>query len=105
MIRRLEGDEALARELMKLFLQEYAGLLQRVQAAVDAGSSERVRTAAHALKGCIGNFTDDGAYLTASEVEERGTAGALSDVPALFDRLAVEIEALAAQMREFAGEP
>jgi HPt (histidine-containing phosphotransfer) domain-containing protein len=101
MLQRLEGDEALARELVVLFLQEYGNLQRTLGAAVEGGRPEQIRTAAHALKGCIGNFTDKGAYVTAADIEQRSAAESLSDVPVLLHRLAAELDDMAAQMRAF----
>ena len=102
MLERLEGDESLARELVGLFLVEYGRLMRALEAAADAGHAERVRAAAHALKGCIGNFTDEGPYLLASDIERQSAGGEpLRELPGLLRRLDSELEAMAARMRSF----
>ena len=99
MLERLGSDEALARELVALFLTEYGRLLDALRATADSGQADGVRTAAHALKGCVGNFTDSGAYSTAYEIERRGTNGQLEDVPALIAKVTGELDDMAARMR------
>jgi HPt (histidine-containing phosphotransfer) domain-containing protein len=101
MIDRLGGDEALARQLVALFLGEYPKLLDALRASVSTGNADSVRRAAHAAKGCIANFVDGGPQATAHAIERLGADGRLEGVAPLVARLEHEVAALVAPMREF----
>lgn len=101
LLDRLGGDEALARELVALFLAEYPRLLSRLHASLASGRAEDVRRAAHAAKGCIVNFVNVGPVDTAFEIEQLGGQGRLESIPPLVSQLERELEELAAGMRRF----
>src|SRR3954471_2361141 len=100
---RLGGDEHLARELVRIFLVEYPALLQAVLTHVADGNAAHIRRAAHALRGTITNFIDDGPTATALELERAADESRLEEVAPLSARLTLEVEALAAAMRHFEG--
>jgi len=104
MIERLDGDDALARQLVVLFLGEYERLLANLRTALAAGSADEVRRAAHAAKGCLANFIEGGPQATAHQIEQLGAAGRLSEVPALSAQLEDEVGALVLEMRAFERE-
>ena len=104
MIERLDGDEALARQLVQLFFGEQVKLLTNLQASVRGGNADHIRRAAHAAKGCIANFIDGGPQTTAYRIEQLGAAGQLTDVPQLVTQLECEVASLVEQMRKFLQE-
>ena len=101
LIEHLGGDEALARQLVTLFLAEYPGLLRTLRASCDSGSADGVRRAAHAAKGCIANFVEGGPQATASAIERLGAEGRLDQVAPLVATLEREVAALVSLMHEF----
>ena len=102
MVERLGGDEELARQLITLFLGEYPKLMENLRLSVSGGQPDAIRRAAHAAKGCIANFVEvGGPQATAFRIEQLGTAGALSEVPALVAQLERELDALARDMIAF----
>ena len=102
MVERLGGDEELARQLVTLFLGEYPKLMENLRLSVSGGQPDAIRRAAHAAKGCIANFVEGGGpQATAFRIEQLGTAGALSEVPALVAQLERELDALARDMIAF----
>jgi HPt (histidine-containing phosphotransfer) domain-containing protein len=101
---RLGGDETLARELVDIFLAEYPTFLQSIRDSVDGGDPLAIRRSAHALKGSIVNFVDEGPTLTAFALERAAAESRLDDIPALVARLEGEVENLVAAMRRFRGE-
>lgn len=104
MTERLGGDEALARQLVVLFLGEYEKLLDNLRRSVATGSADDVRRAAHAAKGCIANFIDGGPQETAYRIEQLGAAGNLAVAPALVAQLECEVATLVEQMQAFERE-
>ena len=101
MIERLGGDEALARQLVTLFLAEYPKLLGTLRDSFTARKADDVRRAAHAAKGCIANFVDGGPQATAYEIERLGAEGRVDDVAPLIARLEKEVAAMVIPMAEF----
>ena len=101
MTERLGGDDALARQLVVLFLGEYERLLGNLRHSAAARSADDIRRAAHAAKGCIANFIDGGPQETAYRIEQLATAGQLAAVPELVAQLEAEVGALVDQMQAF----
>lgn len=101
LIDRLDGDEALAQQLVSLFLSEYPKLLAALRASLDSGQPDHVRRAAHAAKGCIANFVQDGPHVTAYEIERLGAEGRVDDARPLLARFEGELDAIVASMRAF----
>jgi len=102
MLTRLGGDEALARQLASLFIDECPRMLERVRTSVPLGDPDGVRRAAHAFKGSIANFVEHGPAATAFELECLGRDNHLAGAPALVARLEGEIAALLVDLRRFA---
>jgi HPt (histidine-containing phosphotransfer) domain-containing protein len=104
MIERLGGDEALARQLVTLFLGEYPRLLDILRTSLTSGVADDIRRAAHAAKGCIANFVEGGPQATACRIEQLATAGSLGNIPPLVAQLEQEVAALARDMTPFEQE-
>jgi PAS domain S-box-containing protein len=71
----LDGNRGLLRDLARLFLADYPKQLVEIKAAIQGGDAERLRRAAHALKGSVGNFAAQRAFDTALQVEMLGKSG------------------------------
>jgi HPt (histidine-containing phosphotransfer) domain-containing protein len=102
LIERLGGDEALARQLVALFLAEYPSLLRTLHASCASGRADDVRRAAHAAKGCIANFIEGGPQATAYAIERLAAEGKVDEAAPLVATLEREVAALAALMNRFA---
>ena len=63
------GDRKLLREVIGVFLADVPKLLARVRRAADKGEASRLQQAAHALKGCVGNFESGLAFNAIRRVE------------------------------------
>jgi HPt (histidine-containing phosphotransfer) domain-containing protein len=64
-------------------------------------SADEVRRAAHALKGSLSNFIDEGPTATAFELETMGREGRLDESSKALGRLEGEIATLIVRLREF----
>jgi two-component system sensor histidine kinase/response regulator len=100
---RLGGDDQLVRELIDIFLDEYPVLLRAVRASAARGDATALRRAAHALRGSISNFIDDGPTVTALALERAGENSRLEGTARLLGPLEREIDALVTAMRAFSG--
>ena len=72
LLDRVGGDTELLGELIGLFFEECPNLLGAIRSAVAAKDGERLRSAAHILKGSVGNFDAVAAYDAARRLEEVG---------------------------------
>lgn len=101
MLARLDGDLELAQQLAAIFVDECPRMLERLRAALDEGSPDELRRAAHALKGSLSNFIDGGPTATAFELETMGHESRFEEAAPTLDRLEGELDGLTAHLREF----
>ena len=71
----VDGDQALLKELVLLFADEFPISLAKIRAAVDTGNAKALENAAHALKGCVSNFSAQAAVGSALKLEMLGREG------------------------------
>jgi PAS domain S-box-containing protein len=55
-LRRLDGDQSLLVDLIGFFLEDYPGLLIRIDEGLAASDAASVERAAHSMKGLVANF-------------------------------------------------
>jgi CheY-like chemotaxis protein len=89
-MRRLGGDEKLFLDVIQLFLEDCPLRLAAIKEAVDALDAERLRTAAHALKGASANLSAGGLFEAAAVLERIGAEGRLDAAQAAWRGLSAE---------------
>ena len=72
---RVGSDEALLRELIDIFFEEYPKYVNRLNEAVSRQDPLSLREAAHALKGSLGYLGATAAEKMAIEIEGASLAG------------------------------
>ena len=97
-LARVGGDEELLREIAQIFLDESPNSLARLRAAAGAGDADAIETAAHTLKGSVGNFGAETARAAAFRVEEIGRSRDLSGVQKALAALETAVHALNAEL-------
>jgi HPt (histidine-containing phosphotransfer) domain-containing protein len=100
-IERLGADEALARELVSLFLAEYPRMIAEVRDSVESCVADRIRRSAHALKGSVANFTDGAPVHAALNLELLARDERLDATEAAFHTLEDEMQIFVAQLEDF----
>jgi len=100
MRRQLGDDEELITDLIALFLVDYPGRLQTLNAAFDARDADAVGAVAHTLKGGVSSFCAGRAADAARVLEELTSAEDFAAIGKQVERLVAEIEHLAAALRE-----
>jgi CheY-like chemotaxis protein len=90
LVARLEGDEQLAADLVRLFLDDCPARLVDIKNAVDTRDADGIRSAAHALKGAAGNLTATGLAEAAAALERIGAEVRLEAAEAGWRRIAAE---------------
>ena len=74
-LARLEGDVEIFREQVTFFLRDAPALQAAIQDALSAGDAEKLRTAAHRLKGLAASFDAQAVTEPAFDLEQRGLHG------------------------------
>ena len=100
----VEGDIEFLIEILELFFDVFPGKLADVRESVVRRDSEALESAAHALKGAIGNFGAKYAYDAALNLEELGSSGVLTDAQAAYTELENEIDRLQRGLATFREE-
>jgi HPt (histidine-containing phosphotransfer) domain-containing protein len=101
LLARVGGDTEIARELVRLFINECPRMLEAVRNSVASRSAQEIRRSAHLLKGSVCNFTETGAASAALELEYIGREDRVDDAPAALARLEQELQALLPQLEAF----
>ncbi len=92
------GDRRLLSEVIQLFLENYPSQLTTLRQAVDGLDGQRIRRAAHALKGALGTLGAERALALSRRIEAMGNADQLSDTAEVCRELEDELEALKQQL-------
>ena len=106
-LRRLEGDDQLLREVIDLFIEDSASLIDKLRRAVERKDAAEVCAAAHRLKGSASNLAAGPVTDAARALEviaERGTLALAEAMPA-WQRLKLESDRLAVALRATQKEP
>jgi CheY-like chemotaxis protein len=99
LIASFGGRSDLVAGVVDVFFEDAPAMLRRLEAAVAARSATEIASAAHALKGAVGLFSQGGAYESARTLEHRGRAGELGDVDAAADSLKATVTQMIAELR------
>jgi two-component system, sensor histidine kinase RpfC len=88
-------------QLIDLFLEQAAGLLNAARAAVQVGDATAITAAAHALKSSAANVGARALSILAADVERLGRQGlSAADLTFQVDAMAEELERVSAMLRE-----
>jgi HPt (histidine-containing phosphotransfer) domain-containing protein len=98
-LENLGGDEALLAEIAGIFVADWPGNLARLEAALAAGDAPALRSAAHAVKGAVANFSAERAVQAARELEYAGRDGDLVRAPRLLEAATAAVEEVVAALK------
>jgi len=96
----MDGNRKLLRDLTRIFLADYPKQLAEIKTAIQVADAERLRRAAHALKGSVGNFAAKSAFATASKLETLGKAGNLDGAQGAYAALEGEMSQLTRELQK-----
>lgn len=96
---RLDSDFDLFRELADLFFDDSASLMGRIKSSIDSGDMEGLRKNSHTLKGAVSNFSAQGAYDAAFELETAGRNSNTDGLAGKYSSLENEIRAVVLDMK------
>jgi HPt (histidine-containing phosphotransfer) domain-containing protein len=98
LLARVDGDLELLRDIVELYLQDCPRQLAEVGRAITDGDAVRLRRAAHAFKGSVGNFGSGTTYEAARQLEMLGLAGEMAGAAEVFASLEKAAEGLGAAL-------
>jgi PAS domain S-box-containing protein len=90
-LSRLDGDEALLREIVGLFLARSPEMLEEIRTALAAEDSRSVCRTAHTLKGSVSTFSRALVFDLLQQLEESAGSGDLSKASEVFEALEFEL--------------
>jgi signal transduction histidine kinase/CheY-like chemotaxis protein/HPt (histidine-containing phosphotransfer) domain-containing protein len=100
-------DPELLREMSEVFRQTLPAMMAEIQRALREADAERLRKAAHKLRGAAANFGATEVCALAQQLEQAGESSDLKGAESLFPSLTAALEATEAQLTEscpnFAG--
>ncbi len=93
-LARMDGDEVVLGELLRLFLQDSGHMMERLEEARTSGDAKRIERAAHGLKGASATISARGVAPLAREVEALARDGELVKAIDRMEDLRVEMQRL-----------
>ena len=86
-LARMGGNATLLKQLAEFCREDLPVYMNKLKAAIAAGSSPDVQQAAHSVKGLVVNFNADPAANAAIRLEQLGQTGQLADADAAYREL------------------
>ena len=99
LVSRVMGDEELLKLVISTFLAELPVQMEALQACIETGDSLGVAQKAHTIRGAAASIGGEALCEVAWEMEKNATTGDLKAVSALFQELAKQRRALAAELK------
>jgi CheY-like chemotaxis protein len=92
LLERVDGDRAFIAELAEIFREDYPRQIQALREGVISVEPDKVRCAAHALKGALSNLAATQASSLAASLEAKGRSGDLAGTARVVDQLESELQ-------------
>ena len=92
--QRLPGGSELLKETLQIMLEECPKLLQEIRESLESQDPQRLRRAAHTLKGSADVFAAKPVVAAAQQMEIMAKQGDLDNAKAVLDKLEAEVERL-----------
>jgi len=103
-LRRLDGDEVLLRDVIRLFIEDSPRLVQEIRAAIENGDSKQLQAAAHRLKGAASNLAVMSLAEASRVLELLGERGEVGSAMEAWQRLNEEADRADSILRAEAAE-
>jgi HPt (histidine-containing phosphotransfer) domain-containing protein len=105
LLDRLGGDEKLLVDVARIFLEDCPRQLDAIRQAIDAKLVDRVRAAAHALKGSAGNLSASALFEAARTLEHLAEQQEASAIRAAWQAVDAEAARVLAELSADFLEP
>jgi two-component system, sensor histidine kinase and response regulator len=97
------GNRKLVNEVVDVFLEDAPKMLQRITSAARTNDAAELASAAHALKGAAGLFSQGAAYQSSKRLEHLAKAKDLSQAEAARIDVEADVSQLMAELRHLRG--
>ena len=102
-LARVGGDENLLKEVVRIFLADFPGMMDEIRRAVADRNAHALRQSAHRLKGAVANFSLAGVADAALRLEMIGRSRELNGVKKALAALERETASLEETLLELTG--
>jgi HPt (histidine-containing phosphotransfer) domain-containing protein len=89
----------LLKDVVGVFLEDAPAILTRLKEALHNNNAADVTSAAHALKGSVGLFSQGEAYECARRLEQLGRSGDLTNGESILKELVVGVSKVTTELR------
>ena len=96
----MDGNRELLQQITSIFLEDSPKQMAAIEAAIHEGDAERIRFAAHSLKGSVGNFRAAQAFELAQGLEGAAKAGDLVTAKEMLPALRQELARVRSELQE-----
>jgi HPt (histidine-containing phosphotransfer) domain-containing protein len=93
------GRSDLVRQVIDVFIDDAPAMLTQLKEAARAGEAAKIATAAHAVKGSVGLFSQGDAYQRARALEQRARSGDGSDALTAAAEIEAGVNRLTTELR------
>lgn len=100
-LRRLDGDQSLLIDLIGFYLEDYPGLLTKMDEAALSRDAVSLERAAHSLKGLVANFDAMNAKEIAQRLEYAAKDRDLDASAAMIGELKTAVSGLASELKQY----
>ncbi|MCO6429742.1 MAG: Hpt domain-containing protein [Deltaproteobacteria bacterium] len=90
--QRFDGDKRFFLELCGIFFEQYGPRAEEMKSALHEGQLEKVRAAAHYVKGALLNLGAESASIQAAALEHASRENRAEELPKFIEALEREIE-------------
>ncbi len=104
LLEKVFGDKALLNQIIDMFLDMCPEMVASIENCIKSGDPEALIRTAHAFKGSVGNFSREGAFAQAVELERLGKSANLEQASQVLDIMKKQVQALVHALEEIRSE-
>jgi HPt (histidine-containing phosphotransfer) domain-containing protein len=104
LLDRIDNDQELLRDLLKIFKEDFPRTMQSLESAVAAEDLKNASRLSHTLKGMLASLGATRAAAAAGKLEVLATAGETASLRGALDALGREAESLVPELNAYMAE-
>jgi len=104
LLQGVDGNRKLLRELIDVFTADLPKMVSRIKTAIAKQDAVRLRDAAHALKGAVGNFDQGASFEAVRRLEMLARENLLTNAEASFRNIRNQLAQLTRSLRHLKSQ-
>ena len=100
LLEKVFWDKELLNQIIDMFLEMFPEMMASIEECIKNGDADSLVRAAHSFKGSVGNFSRDGAFEQAVELERLGKSQDMEHAPQVFQTMQKEVNHLVHALEE-----